>query len=286
MKNVKLLVFLFFCSFFVYGQTDSLDLFEFSSENTDVGNMYTYSLGNIDKSEYITMYVYMTSDHGNSVLKDYSSVIPMVLYINSEFNYEYFVFDNTEAGNPFFYMKVPFSNKTSVGSWNFSEMKSSGEMTYFGVGGKEKRKAFNDEVNMFPSFDLSLFQLDFVFAMKHYIGDKSDFEVGSMYGGHTYNSIVSFEKEEMVNSILCDKWVVRGKGILAKINKVKQELWLAKDNSSPYLIQYKNHMRISPFKNIHITLNSIQSMTEEEWALLVDKTIEDVRVKLAFPLNE
>jgi hypothetical protein len=222
------------------------------------------------------------------ILQFYSGVDTMVMYYKDNLHKKHFVFYDSHAENLFSYMQTPITNNISRVTWDFDSKRFEAEMTYFNKKGKIATKKILWKINEFPVFDISLYHFDFIYAMRHYIGDKAEgFEVNAMYGNNCTENTVVFEKKEVVDGVFCDKWIIQRKGILAKVFKVKQEIWFAKDSPYYYMVQYKNYMnKITPIGDIFITLLSIEKKSPADWHEHIANLTEEARIRLGFPLKK
>lgn len=256
-----------------------LPYLQYDQNKMDTGIVYTYQIYNTSRNKIINMYVYNYEGNKITIFKEYWPVLPEVLHIkNFDLDTRYFVFNNAYAENPFSYMHKPFTNDVTFHSWNFENKTQNLSLRVYSLFGNLQDRKFNVRVSTFPCFDLSIYQFDFIYAMRFFTGDRGKtYNVGNLYGPKYMDVLLRYGGEEAVNAILCDKWIIEGKG------SARQEIWF--DKNSPYypMIQYKNDMRIGPFNNINIDYISRENMTLEEWDIFVADKTREIQIRLNFP---
>jgi len=283
------IIFIMSLPLFIHANRDTFSMFEYDSSKMNAETMYTYAVSNFEEDLSMLMYVYFVEENQLEFYKDYSTVSAMVLYMKEEFNTEYFMLDKVVAENPFSYLKIPKTNLESKGNWNFDRKRLETILTYFDKDGKKTTKSQIYEVPTLPTFDLSIYQFDYIIAMRHYVGTKNDiFRVGGFYAGNNNDAKVLFEKVETIDGRSCDKWVIQGLGFITWVSGYKQEFWF--DNEDPYykLIQYKNHMsNIIPFGNVKMVLKSVErNVSYDEWQAKIETFTETARTRLGYDKPE
>ena len=161
---------------------------------------------------------------------------------------------------------IPNSNRSSEVEYLFDENKVLAGSYRWDENGELVYTAFERDVPMWPAYEITLWLLDFGLAMRHFQGTEQDeFRVTMMGGTHTWQSRIFFDGEEEVNGVMCDKWVVQGRGILASLMGVKQEIWFSQESPYYHVVQYRNHRMGGRWPQQQYVLQDITEMTAEEW---------------------
>lgn len=82
----------------------------------------------------------------------------------------------------------------------------------------------------------------------------------------TYNMDCSYEKDEVVDGIPCRKYLIKGQGLLAKVQNVQGAVWLAKDDPVRYMVKHTMNMRVDwDYGNAMVVMAERRPMTPAEW---------------------
>ena len=250
----------------LFAESEALKLFDYDPSMMNGGTMYTYKVSTFEGENEMLFYLYLAGDNKVEFYKDYSVFGSNIFAGKFELHKEYFIAAPLEGGNPLGELGIPNSNKSSEAEYLFEEKKIIMGSHSWNEDGELEYASFEFDVPMWPSYEISLWMLDFGLAMRHFKGSKEDkFRITCSGAGKTWQSNVSFEKEEEVNGILCDKWVVKGRGILAWMLGLKQELWFSKESPYYHVVQYKNHKFGGYWDKQKYVLQEITEMSYEEW---------------------
>lgn len=256
-------------------------IFKYDSSKMDVGSMYSYSIKELNGKKEMMFYFYVKDTQTILSYVDFSTVIPQVFVIEATFNPEYCCFEHTYGYNPFSYVKFANSNDTSSGVYNLEKGVLDLTMTYYNASHKLKTMTGRKNLAMVPTYEVSLYQLDFWFAMRFNQGNKK-FNIGTFFNGSASTSEVTYKGEEIIHGILCDKWEIAQKGVIAKLSSQKQTIWF--DKSDPYykVISYTNTANVSPVGKLDLNFESKTLMSIDEWNSFVEQKNEEARVRLGF----
>lgn len=254
--------------------------FKYDSSKMDVGSMYSYSIKELNGDKQMKFYFYVQDPQTILTYADFTTVVPLIMVINGKFDTKYCCFTKTEGYNPFAYLKMP-GNDVSIVNYNVEKKTIDATVTYFDDKGNSKKISMRKQMAMAPTYEMSLYQLDFWFAMRFNTG-KTKFNVGSFYNGAVAASDVTYKGEEVIDGILCDKWEVAQQGILAKLAKQKQTFWFDKTDSFYKVLRYENTVNVSPVGQLHIRFMERKSCSIDEWNSFVEQKNEEARVRLGF----
>ncbi len=283
MKKPGIVIILILMTAALFAGPETLKLFSYDESKMNAETMYTYKVSDFEGNNEALFYLYLAGDNKVEYYSDLSSFLPMLYSAKFELNKRYFVADTIKSGNPLGYLKIPNSNNYTTAKINFAEKKINMTATMWDADGNGKSQSYDISVPMWPTYNVGLWYFDFGLAMRHFQGTKQDkFRIGNMYGGNAWDSDVSFEKEEVVNGVLCDKWVVQGRGILARLLGVKQEIWFAKESPYYYVVKYKNYRFARPWKKQQYILQDITKMTYKEWKKFTSAMTEKAKIKFGY----
>lgn len=264
----------------VSAQDEALRAFRYDSSKMDVGTCYEYHLSDQKQTKVMSMYVYVKAENNILVYKDYSVIVPMVLHLDEKFDWNYMMFSETYCANPFWESHLPDMNKVAMGNWDYAARRLPITMVYFDSKGREKKQAMSIEAVRFPTYDHSLYHLDLLFAIRHLTDDSKPLAIGGFYAGYYIESMMSYTKDEMIDGRLCKRYDIKGKGLMSVLFKANQRIWIPKDDPLQRPIRYENDMKISPFNNILLTLESQKKMTLVEWDAMVVEFDRQAKIRL------
>lgn len=265
-KIFSVLLIGFICSSVFFANPATLELFKYNAARMNGGTMYTYKVSNFKGKNEMLTYIYLAGDNKVEFYKDYSVFGNNLFSGKFEIHKNYFMASPLEGGNPLGDLAIPNSNNYSVMNLDYPNNRIVGDLYSWDKHGKSEFRSFTYDGLTWPCYDMSLFMFDFGLVMRHFIGSKkSTFLIGCTYAGYAWDSDVSFEKDEVVNGILCEKWVIKGRGILAVLQGAKQELWFAKDSPFFHVVQFRNHKFSGYWPKQQYVLVDTNPMSAEQW---------------------
>ncbi len=258
-------------------------VFKFNEDKMDVGSLYTYTIQELAGHKKMNFYYYIKDPQTILCYIDFSTVIPQVFIIEAKLDTAVCGFKSTTGYNPFSYMKLTNSNDISTCVYDYSKMTIDMSMSYFDGSHKLKKMSSRKKLPMSPTYEMSLYQLDFWFAMRCLKSGVKKFQVGSFNGLSLTTSDVVYRGEEKIDGVLCTKWEISQKGIIAKMTKQKQTVWFDKGDKYFKVVRYVNTANVSPVGQLDINFVSKKQMTTEDWDCFVITKNEEARIRLGLP---
>jgi hypothetical protein len=258
------------------------NVFTYDADKMDVGSMYSYSIQEYGGTKKMNFYVYVKDSKTIDSYVDFSTVVPQVFIVEGILNTDVCSFERTDGYNPFSYMKVAYSSDKTIIVYNAKKEIADITLTRYDNSRKMITRILRKKLAMFPCYEMSLYQLDFWFAMRFYNGDYSSFKVGSFFNGGTSVSEVLYKGEELVNGVRCDKWEIAQEGVISKLSNQKQIIWFNKEDTYYSVVKYINMTNVNPVGKLDINIINKRKMTLYEWKSFIEEKNEEARIRLGF----
>lgn len=269
----------------VFAQASELP-FKYESSKTHVGTATFFKISDMDsksksKPYYITEYQQDETTFYD--LGDLSDMYAQVQDGYSIFDTNYFCYNKVENYNPYAYAKLANSSNETTITYYLSEQKAEGTMSYFNLFKKLSEFSGNLKLKASTSYEVSGFLLDFLYAMRFYNGDFSNFSVGIHSVLKSFEAEVSFEGQENYNNKQCDKWKVTKLDSKGKQSDEYEIIWFEKVDGIYNPVKIEAHLDGLVFKNSFIEVVEQKQLTPSEWEKYKQEMIEELRIKLSIP---
>lgn len=112
-------------------------------------------------------------------------------------------------------------------------------------------------------------------AMRFYPYPKNKIEIQASTGFHLNRVEVKYKGEERIKvpagEIRCHKFLMRAKGILARLFGKKAWMWMSAEDKRSYMVRYKNKNGRGHLSMVDLRLAKVKKISIEEWEKKVER---------------
>lgn len=263
----------------VFAENTAQTNFIYDASRMDVGTLYTYKFSDYDEKNETLSYMYISGPNEIQFLEnDYPIGSPDIASMVMNFDSvtmmpkSFLVKNLLPSDNSFVFSEVEadFPNKT---------YKNKNEVL---KNGKPKQSEGSWTFDMIPYFYMGNSFVDFAYAFRFLAKQESSFVIGLEAVGRASEMTVVYKGLEKINGINTFKYLLQGKGVLAKLFKVNGGIWIA-DDETHALVKAEMNVRTSwSIPNTRIVLADKKIITVQDWEELKTLVVDKQKRSLAF----